>query len=175
MGTESDRWDLAMSGSACWQSHLHAHDAHVTSDPAGYIWASKRWASAELLQLRLFCGQASSQGWMSALAQAATSLSKLDGLLLDCFEEDFKAWESVLDMHLLNIILLHTQHLRVLQLGCYAPTFLMPLGAPGALDTVSGLQRGGRAAVLHSISAQPEDAAGGKPRGRQNKHVPRRG
>ena len=117
-----------MSGAAYWQCRPHVHHAKMTSDPAGYIWASKRWEAAELLQLHLNCSQARSQEWMSVLAQAATSLSKLDGLLLDCFEEDFKAWEGLLDMHLLNIILLHAQQLRLLQLGCFAPKFLMPLG-----------------------------------------------
>lgn len=64
---------------------------------------------------------------MGCLTQAVSSLCELDDLSLECYDKDFTAWDSLLDSHLLNAVLMHARSLRVLHLDCYLPNFLVPL------------------------------------------------
>ena len=93
----------------------------------GFLWASRRWASAKVMHLRLQYSDTSREDWISSITHAAASLSRLEELVLDCSHEISGDWARILSAPLLNNVLRTTQRLRLLELCCHTFKFETPL------------------------------------------------
>ena len=80
-----------------------------------------------MLHLRLQYSDTSRGEWMCSMMRAATSLSRLEKLLLDCSHELEGDWARVQSTPLLSNVLRHAQKLRVLQVHCHTFSFPAPL------------------------------------------------
>ena len=119
----------------------------------GFLWASRRWASTRVLHLRLQYSDTSKGEWMSSMTHAATSLSRLEKLLLDCSHKLEGDWARVQSTPLLSNVLRHAQMLRVLQVHCHTFSFPAPLQSLKHLQLSLG---GGEADVdLSTLALAP--------------------
>ena len=112
-------------GQRCFP-HLRGHSSQMLRF-AGFLWASRRWAGATVLHLRLQYSDTSRGEWLSSMTHAAASLSRLEKLLLDCSHELEGDWARIQGMPLLSNVLRQAQGLRVLELFCYTFKFEAPL------------------------------------------------
>ena len=93
----------------------------------GFLWASRRWASAEVLLMRLQYSDASRGEWMGSMTHAAASLSRLEKLVLDCSNQGRVDWARIQSTPLLSKVLQNAQRLRVLRLCCHRFRLEAPL------------------------------------------------
>lgn len=106
----------------------------------------QRWADVNLLQMRLRHRHAANRLLMRRLIRNARHLEKLDGLQVDCLDQDDGRWDSRLqDAQLVNVILKSASSLRVLQLGCRLPKLMAPLGSLHHLILQPGTRQPGAA------------------------------